>query len=248
MIGPMADLPQSILQRSLLKAQEQVLQSVRTRYFPEVWYALENWFQLLKGRRALEVGYGIGLVGEAMAKSGWQVTVVDGSTAALAELKERFAHGKLNGTFEQADPDQLPFAAATYDAVAAVNTLEFAVSPPEVAREIARVLAPGGRAVIATFNRMSPWGLPAVASAIRKDRGLLRARFMTKDELVKILGAAGLVVEDVKERAAYLPAGAVKLKLPVPGAFVALTTKAVDGKAKDGDTKGKPAKNFLFET
>ncbi len=64
----MSEAPTNLLSRGWLKAQSQLLDSVRTRYFPEIWYALENWFQLLKGRRALEVGYGIGLVGEAMAR------------------------------------------------------------------------------------------------------------------------------------------------------------------------------------
>lgn len=133
----------SLLQRGVQKAQAQVLASVRQRYFPEVWYALENWFQLLKGRKALEVGYGIGLVGEAMAKSGWDVTCVDTSPAMLAELKERFAKSQVQGAFAHVDLSKLPFANASYDAVVAINTLELAINAAKVAREIERVLAPG---------------------------------------------------------------------------------------------------------
>ena len=244
----MADVPNNLLQKGLQKAQEQVLATVRQRYFPEVWYALENWFQLLKGRRVLEVGYGIGLVGEALAKSGWDVTCVDGSVSALAELKDRFARSHVEGTFEQADPDKLPFANASYDAVVAVNTLEFTVSPPEAAREIERVLAPGGRAVIATFNKVSPWALPAVARAIRQADQPRLTRYMTKEEFVKILRASGLMVEGVKERAAYLPMGPniLKIKLPVPGAFVALVSKGGD-RPKDDTKGGRSGKNFILE-
>ncbi|MGA0840513.1 MAG: class I SAM-dependent methyltransferase [Pseudomonadales bacterium] len=56
-------------------------------------------------------------------------------------------------------PDELPFANGSMDAVVLRHALETAEDPRTVLREAARVIAPGGRLVIATFNPVSLWGL-----------------------------------------------------------------------------------------
>lgn len=225
--------------------------TVKTRYFPEIWYALENWFQLIKKRkRALEAGYGIGLVAEALAKSGWDVTAIDPSTEALAALRHKFSKGSLNGAFEQADVDKLPFANHSFEAVVSVNALEFAQNPAEAIQEIQRVLVPGGRAVIATFNKLSPWGIPGIVKMLRPEQDVPTPRFLSKAELTKLIKASGLILEDVKDRAGYLPAKSTlaKLKLPLAGAFVALVAK--DGGKTDAPAPGDKSaknKNFILE-
>jgi SAM-dependent methyltransferase len=233
--------------------QDAFLHIVRTRYFPEIWYALENWFQLIKKRkRVLEAGYGIGLVAEALAKSGWEVTAIDPSTDALAALRHKFSKGSLGGDFEQADVDKLPFANQSFDAVVSINAIEFAQNPLEAVQEITRVLVPGGRAVIATFNKLSPWGIPGVVRLLRPEANVPTPRFFTKNDLTKIIKTSGLVLEDVKERAGYLPSKSAlgKLKLPVAGAFVALVSKegAPKGDATNAGDKGTKSKNFILET
>lgn len=229
--------------------QDVLLHTIRTRYFPEVWYALENWFQLIqKRKRVLEAGYGIGLIAEALAKSGWDVTAIDYSTEALASLRSKFAKGALAGEFEQADVDKLPFANQTFDAVVSTNALEFAQNPAEAIQEIARVLVPGGRAVIATFNKLSPWGIPGIARMIRPEQDVPTPKFLTKNELTKLIKASGLILEGVKDRAGYLPAKSTlaKLKLPIAGAYVALVTKEGAGKVDGSSTANKAAKNKNF--
>jgi len=223
----MNHVKETIWSRGQAFARQSIRETVKTRYFPEIWYATQHWLALAKGRRVLEAGYGIGLVAEALAKSGWSVTTTDVSLTALAELKTRFEKSGLTGAFEQGKLDKLPFANASFDAVVSINTLEFAFSQLEAVREIARVLAPGGHALIATFNRRSPWGIPAVARAIRRDGGRRDVHFINRLELTALLRAPGLVVEDVKERAQYLPFAtrSLKLGLPVPGAFAAFVVK-----------------------
>ena len=54
-----------------------------------------------------------------------------------------------------ADPT-LPFAAAAFDAVNIVVSVQYLVQPVEVFREIARVLRPGGRLVVAMSHRCFP--------------------------------------------------------------------------------------------
>lgn len=77
-----------------------------------------------------------------------------------------------------------------------------------------------------------------MARAIRQADAPRPTHFLTKNEFVSTLKASGLAVEGLKERAAYLPvtAGLPKLRLPVPGAFLALVSKSGDAKG------GKPKK------
>ncbi|MEF8793750.1 methyltransferase domain-containing protein [Thiohalorhabdus sp.] len=56
-------------------------------------------------------------------------------------------------------PEALPFASAQLDLVVLVHTLEFSRSPYRVVAEAERVLAPGGRLLVLTFNPVSLFGL-----------------------------------------------------------------------------------------
>lgn len=233
--------PHSFIDRSLEAVRQSVLASVRTRYFPELWYILENWFLLLKGRRVLAVGHGFGLVAEALAKSGWDVTVVDPSLSALTELKERFSKAGLTGAFQQAEPDALPFANGAFSAVASLNTLELARNPLHATHEISRVLAPGGRAVIATFNKLGPWSISAVMRVMRPADDRRASHCVTKGELKRMVKATDLTLDDIKDRAQYLPFGSKSMKIPITGAFVALLAKPErSSPPKGGDSSPRP--------
>lgn len=218
-----------MFERTKELARDKVLASVRTLYFPELWYAIESHFQLalkIKSKRVLEVGYGVGLVGEAFAKLGWNVAFTDPSVTALTALKARLDSSGLAAGFEQAEAGRLPVASASYDYLVSINALELCSDPGAAVREVARVLAPGGRAVVATFNALSPWGLPAVARAFRPDAAEERpAHFLFKNDFLRLLKMHKLQIIDVKERAAYLPGSARKIKIPLAGAFVALVQK-----------------------
>ena len=240
---PKVSSPPTLLQRSKELAREHVQATVKSRYFPEIWNMLGNWFQSAKVKSVLEVGYGIGLVGESLARSGWQVTCIDASATALDDLRKRFLKAGIDGVFEQGEPERLPYASGSCAFVVCMHTLEFSRQPAAVLAEIARVLAPGGRAVIATFNKMSPWGLPAVARTLRFDDGKRAARFFGREEFLRLLQAQGFKVDHVYDRAAYLPVAAAhgKLKLPFAGAFVALVEKDKETKSKTRARKSRAA-------
>ena len=57
------------------------------------------------------------------------------------------------------NPEQLPIAADSADAVVMPHTLDLASDPPQVLREVERVLIPEGRLVVIGFNPWSLWGL-----------------------------------------------------------------------------------------
>lgn len=103
-------------------------------------------------QRILEIGSGTGS-GAAALKTrfpGAEVTGVD-----LSPEMVRIAQAKLPGiTFEPADASQLPFPDGSFDLVAQNNV-------PVYSGEIARVLARGGRILIAsTFGPATPYYTP----------------------------------------------------------------------------------------
>ena len=56
-------------------------------------------------------------------------------------------------------PEQLPITTDSVDAVILSHTLDFAVDPRQVLREVERVLIPEGRVIICGFNPYSLWGV-----------------------------------------------------------------------------------------
>ena len=208
-----------------LEALQKTVQSViRARYFPEIWYLTESWLQTIKGRRILILGYGLGMLGEALAKLGWHVTFVDPSVKALTELKKRFSVANLEGTFQQCELEKTPFSDRSFDAVLCVNVLEFSQDPREVLSEVSRLLVPSGHAVIATFNRFSFWGFTSIARIVRRDDLKIRAQFLDRSMFEFLLSKNGFVLDKIIPRANYLPFGGIclKFKIPIPGAYVAL--------------------------
>jgi ubiquinone/menaquinone biosynthesis C-methylase UbiE len=218
-----------LLDRSAEVARQTVKGAIRSRYFPELWYVVEHWHALVRPRRVLEVGAGRGLMTEALVRGGWDVTAFDSSDAGVIRLKRKFSEATppVKCDFVTGDPDNLPFAGESFEAVVSMNMLEFSTNPYAVMREIARVLMPGGRAVVSTFNKLSPWGVPAVARLLRHDVPPRDPKFLPKHEFIRILKASGLEIEDVKDRAQCLPVSGVasKVKLPVAGALVAMLAR-----------------------
>lgn len=202
--------------------------SVKHRYFPELWYLIDNYFSTVRTKHLLEAGYGLGMLGESFGKTGWRLTCLDQSITSLTSLKERLSLANVQATFEQSDLLKFPVSSHSFDAAICVHTLEFQPRPSDTLREISRVLRPGGRAAIVTFNKFSPWGLEIVARNVRDvERHERQYRAFAKYELVKMLKMAGFTITTVKERACYLP-GSTKqdgFTIPIAGAHVALVTK-----------------------
>jgi SAM-dependent methyltransferase len=104
------------------------------------------------GRRVLDYGCGHGMAAVVLARRGARVTAFDLSHGYLEEARLR---AKANGAaiaFVRADGDRLPFAAESFDAVwgsAVLHHLDLG----KAARELRRVLCPGGTAVFC-----EPWG------------------------------------------------------------------------------------------
>jgi ubiquinone/menaquinone biosynthesis C-methylase UbiE len=208
------------------KANQMLTKTLLTRYFPEVWFPLENWLSHSKDRNVLDMGCGVGFMAEALAKTGWAVTCVDPALPSLLAAQERFSGGKLLGQFHQSELESLPFSDECFSAAISINMLEFAKNPTLALKELRRVLIPGGRAVVSTFNRRSPWGVESVAACIRKDDHRRKTNFLSRDQFIHMLNDAEFYIEQVKDRARYLPIKSNhKFKLPFAGSFIAFVAK-----------------------
>ena len=102
---------------------------------------------LLELGDVLDVGSGDGAAAGALAPYCRSLTCVDTSARMIESARERLLKLK-HVTAQVADVHDLPFAAASFDAVLMFHTLTYAENPAKALAECARVLRPGGRLVV----------------------------------------------------------------------------------------------------
>jgi SAM-dependent methyltransferase len=154
------------------------------------------------GRLTVDVGCGEGRVARELKARGHTVVGVEGSETLAAAAREADPGFEVH----VADAAAMPLPDACADlAVASMSMLNFD-DMPAVVREVARVLAPGGRLV---FNLPHPSSddvpdyFRTVAFAETRDRGGVRMTFHDTHRPLSAytgaLEAAGLVIESLRE-------------------------------------------------
>lgn len=108
----------------------------------------------LSGQRVLEIGCGRGdfAIWLAGKYEGSKVTGVDFSEAAIATAHKRAESSHSNALFKVEDAEALSFADGDFDYVISCECMEHVPSPENMAREIHRVLKPGGQFILTTEN------------------------------------------------------------------------------------------------
>lgn len=89
---------------------------------------------------------------------------VDISLPTIRQAQRAFTAAPLFAA--QGDVRDLPFASATFDLVYSMGTIEHFDETDRAISEIARVLKPGGRAIIGVPNRHDPFLRPLMVSAL----------------------------------------------------------------------------------
>jgi 2-polyprenyl-3-methyl-5-hydroxy-6-metoxy-1,4-benzoquinol methylase len=150
--------------------------------------------------RLLDVAAGSGLVAEGLAARGWQVSALDLSDALVEQVRQR---GIEDARVHDLSAGPLPFDDERFQAVFAGEIIEHLVDTAGFVRELARVLVPGGLAVITTPNlaslenrvRLAFGVYPAWMEYELSDQGHVRG--YTKRTLRKQLAAHGLRAERI---------------------------------------------------
>ncbi len=100
-----------------------------------------------EGARAVDVGCGTGELARALAERGYRTVGMDASAQMLASAPglDRVRASAL----------QLPFRSRSCSVVTAIGVLEYLPDPSSAFAELARLVAPGGRALITLPNPRS---------------------------------------------------------------------------------------------
>ena len=106
-----------------------------------------------KGKTALEVGCGGGILTEEIRKLGFTTTGIDPSELSLHTAAAHAAAQGLNIQYDKGAGEALPYADASFDCVFCCDVLEHVRDLAKVIAEIARVLKPGGVFFYDTLNR-----------------------------------------------------------------------------------------------
>jgi SAM-dependent methyltransferase len=91
-----------------------------------------------------------------------------------------------------ANPEAMPIASDSLDAVLLPHTLDFAADPHQVLREAERVLIPEGRLILLGFNALSPWALLRLTG---RDRVPWCGNFLTRYRVGDWLSLLGFDLE-----------------------------------------------------
>jgi 2-polyprenyl-6-hydroxyphenyl methylase/3-demethylubiquinone-9 3-methyltransferase len=157
----------------------------------------------LAGKRVLDIGCGGGLLCEAMAKRGADVTGIDlGSTALQVAELHALESGVRVRYLQEAAEFHAAHSPAAYDVVTCLEMLEHVPDPPSVVAAAAALVKPGGNLFFSTLNRNLKAYLLAVVGAEYVMNLLPRgthtyARFIRPSELARWGRIAGLQTTDV---------------------------------------------------
>jgi 2-polyprenyl-6-hydroxyphenyl methylase/3-demethylubiquinone-9 3-methyltransferase len=161
-----------------------------------------DWIQglaPLHGQRALDVGCGGGILSDAMARAGAQVTGIDLATKALKvaqlhALEAQTPNVKYREISAEALAAEQP---GSFDVVTCMEMLEHVPDPASVVRACATLVKPGGWVFFSTLNRNLKSFMLAIVGAEYVLNMLPRgtheyAKFIQPSELAGHCRAAGL--------------------------------------------------------
>ncbi|MDT8439708.1 MAG: metalloregulator ArsR/SmtB family transcription factor [Wenzhouxiangellaceae bacterium] len=119
--------------------------------------------QLLKPGRVLDVASGDGLMGELLHTCAHSIDCIDISPRVVEAGRSRVRE-LANVQFHEGDMHALPFADGRFDTLLLLHALSYSDQPETALAEAARVLAAGGRLLLATLkshrhrNQVKPYG------------------------------------------------------------------------------------------
>lgn len=154
------------------------------------------------GKTLLDVGCGGGILAEAMAKRGAQVTAIDMGAAPLAVARLHALESGVNIDYQQITVEELAEKApGSFDVVTCLEMLEHVPDPSSVIAACAKLVKPGGDLFFSTINRNPKAYALAVIGAEYVLRLLPRGtheyrKFIRPSELARWLRNNGLELQN----------------------------------------------------
>jgi 2-polyprenyl-6-hydroxyphenyl methylase/3-demethylubiquinone-9 3-methyltransferase len=158
----------------------------------------------LSGNRALDVGCGGGILAEAMAARGAEVTGIDLAEKSLKVAKLHLFESNLTIDYRCIAVEALAAEQpASFDVVTCMEMLEHVPDPASVIAACAQLVKPGGQVFLSTLNRNPKSWLFAIVGAEYVLNMLPCGthdwkRFIRPSELARMTRAAGLETIEIK--------------------------------------------------
>lgn len=157
----------------------------------------------LSGARVLDVGCGGGLLSEALARQGAQVTAIDLAPELIQVARLHGMESAVTVDYRVQSVEALAVAEpASFDLISCMEMLEHVPDPAAIIVACAQLLKPGGRLLLSTINRTPAAFALAVVGAEYVARLLERGTHRYQDfikpaELAGWLRQSKLQLEDV---------------------------------------------------
>lgn len=155
----------------------------------------------LAGKKAIDVGCGGGILSEALARAGAEVTGIDMGEAPLAVARLHQLESGLNIDYQRITAEAMAEQnSEAFDVVCCLEMLEHVPDPASVVAACAKMLKPGGHAYFSTINRNPKAYVFAIIGAEYVLNMLPKGtheyeKFIKPSELANYVRAAGLQME-----------------------------------------------------